>query len=187
MKKKNYLVYIVLVIFLVVLGFILWKINKDRNPSKIENLSNAYDLYQKGRDYASQSNYTEAVAYYEKATKADPDSQIYIQELAISYYNAGKYDEAINEYEKLIDRNPKDAALYNNLANVYRDKKDDGKASEYYQKAVDVNVNFIAGYNNYALMLQSLGKFDEAKDVLNNGLKHNPDNRELKITLENIK
>lgn len=75
------------------------------NDEKLTSYSKATDLYE-------QKKYAEAIVYYTKAIKADPNYAEAMLWRAHSYYASQKYAEAILDYNKSISLNPGEAQAY---------------------------------------------------------------------------
>jgi tetratricopeptide (TPR) repeat protein len=106
---------------------------------------------------------------------------------ATSLYKDKKYDQAIDSVKKDISSKPDDATNYNFLANIYRDKGQTDLAIENYHKAIELNDKFAQPRVNLASMLINLGKKDDAKSVIEDGLKAFPDNKLLEQLQDQIK
>ena len=142
--------------------------------------------YRSGRESFKQNNYSSALDYFQKAIVSDPNNIDYLAELAITQYRLKNYDEAIKSYEKIISLNPDNISCYNRIGNIYWIKKDFERAEFYFKKAIELDSSLIVSYNNLALMLDENGEKEEAIEILNQGIKANPDNIELKYYLRII-
>ena len=100
----------------------------------------------------------------------------------VQYYNAGlgKYKEAdqiIPVGDILNSKDPKVDAAKAKLA----------EAEKFFRKAVALSPGEAEAYNNLAVVLALQGKFDESGTVVEQGLKIDPNNQDLKKRLENLK
>jgi len=161
---------------------------KNKNAPVENNLNQSVPEinYRSGRESFKQNNYSSALDYFQKAVKSEPNNAGYLAELAITQYRLKNYDEAIKSYEKIISLNPNNISCYNRIGNIYWIKKDFERAEFYFKKAIELDPNLIVGYNNLALMLDENGEREEAIEILNQGIKSNPDNIELKYYLRII-
>lgn len=73
----------------------------------------------------------------------------------------------------------KTAEIYNLWGNILRDLGQKEEAKAKYQQAIDSDKSFISAYLNLATIYQDEENYDQALAVINEGLKHNPDNEEL--------
>ena len=142
--------------------------------------------YRSGRELLKQNNYSSALSYFEKAVESEPSNIDYLTELAITHYRLKNYNEAIKSYEKIISLSPDNISCYNRIGNIYWIKKDLERAEFYFKKAIELDPGLIVSYNNLALMLDENGEKEEAIEILNQGIKANPDNVELKYYLRII-
>jgi len=142
--------------------------------------------YKSGRKSFKQNNYSSALDYFKKAVESEPNNIDYLTELAITHYKLKNYNEAIKSYEKIISLNPNNVSCYNRIGNIYWIKKDFERAEFYFRKAVELDPNLIVSYNNLALMLDENEEKEEAIEILNQGIKANPDSVELKYYLKII-
>ena len=186
------LVGIVLVVF-VIIGIFTSSAVKNYFK-KASDKQSSYN-YSVGKSLTEQGKYSDAIKYLEKAVNSDKDNPNYLRELAVAKYNNKEYQSAIDLYNQLIKINSKDAFAYNGIANCYRDwaaasadhqKEYQEKAIASYKQAIDANQSYVISYNNLALLYQDMGKKDEAKKILEDGVKANPENTELQNSLKAI-
>lgn len=178
------------VMFLTFLLPRIYNVYPEKNEEKAveNNLSQSAPEtnYKSGRELFKQNNYSSALDYFQKAVKSDPNNIDYLTELAITHYKLKNYNEAIKSYEKIISLNPDNISSYNRIGNIYWIKKDFERAEFYFRKAIELDPNLIVSYNNLALMLDENRKKEEAIEMLNQGIKANPDSVELKYYLKII-
>lgn len=178
------------VIFLTFLLPSIYNIKGNSNTSANNGSSvSTFGIKQDPNNYKSgitsfrSSNYSEALNYFEKAVEKDPNNVEYLTELAVTHYRLKNYDESNKVYNKIISLEKDNVFAYNNIGNNYYVKKDYGNAEINYKKAIEINPYSIPSYNNLALMLDELGRKQDAIDIVNKGLETNANNSELKITL----
>ncbi|MCB9226964.1 MAG: hypothetical protein H6578_07360 [Chitinophagales bacterium] len=76
----------------------------------------------------------------------------------------GLFDDAVTKLEEIIEEDPKFGKAYNHLGWLYETKFKNLKlADRYYQLAIKYAPDYSAGYTNYAVLLSTLGKFEELK------------------------
>ncbi|MEI8129534.1 MAG: tetratricopeptide repeat protein, partial [bacterium] len=76
----------------------------------------------------NESNFTKAVGYFLKATKADAKNSEYLYNLASAYFLNGWLDEALKYFSRAICLNPKNVSYHYSLAYLYYQKKTYDKA-----------------------------------------------------------
>jgi len=83
----------------------------------------------------------------------------------------GKYDEATNKLEKIIDIDSNFGKAYNHLGYLYEVKfKEYEKGETLYKLCLEKSPMYPAVYYNYSILLSTLGKFNELKDLLDKAL-----------------
>jgi tetratricopeptide (TPR) repeat protein len=83
----------------------------------------------------------------------------------------GFFDEATKKLEQIISENPNFGKAYNHLGYMYEVKfRDFDKGETLYKLAIEKSPLYTATYYNYAILLSTLGKFDELKELLDTAL-----------------
>ena len=83
----------------------------------------------------------------------------------------GKYDDASNKLEEIIDLDPNFGKAYNHLAYLYEVKfKEYEKGETLYKLCLEKSPMYPPVYYNYAVLLSTLGKYDELKKLLDTAL-----------------
>ncbi len=83
----------------------------------------------------------------------------------------GLYDDATNKLEKIIDIDPNFGKAYNHLAYLYEVKfKEYEKGETLYKLCLEKSPMYPAVYYNYAVLLSTLGKYAELKELLDTAL-----------------
>jgi tetratricopeptide (TPR) repeat protein len=83
----------------------------------------------------------------------------------------GLYDEATNKLEKIIDIDPNFGKAYNHLGYLYEVKfKEFEKGETLYKLCLEKSPMYPAVYYNYSILLSTLGKYDELKELLDKAL-----------------
>ncbi len=79
----------------------------------------------------------------------------------------GRYDEATNKLEKILDIDPNFGKAYNHLGYLYEVKfKEYEKGETLYKLCLEKSPMYPAVYYNYAILLSTLNKWDELKELL---------------------
>ncbi|WOK06680.1 OmpA family protein [Imperialibacter roseus] len=86
-----------------------------------------------------------------------------------SYANA-EYDVAINQYQTLVKKNPRDPNLNYRLAEAYKKSNKIGQGMPYYRAAIQNGIDDEMAWFEYAQSLKAVGKYEDAKDALNDYL-----------------
>ncbi|NNM23313.1 MAG: tetratricopeptide repeat protein [Flavobacteriaceae bacterium] len=83
----------------------------------------------------------------------------------------GKYEDASNLLEKIIDIDPNFGKAYNHLGYLYEVKfKEYEKGETLYKLCIEKTPMYPSVYYNYAILLSTLGKWDELKDLLDRAM-----------------
>lgn len=138
------------------------------------NPEQASALHFKGNLEADNKRYDEAIAYYNKALKIDPDFELPYIGLGSIYEEQKKYPQAIVNYNKAIALNPSFDFAYANLGNIYEAYNESGKAVEYYRKAIKVNPRNEDAYNGLGIIYYNNGENDKAEKQYKKALQINP-------------
>ncbi len=106
----------------------------------------ADSIYLIGRGFAQQSEYGEALKWFERVLEQFPEhpaAKDALLQAASAYSRVGKPKEAINRYHKYIDRYPSDEKLdraYLNIVDIYRDQGSDSDALKWCTKTEEAFV-----------------------------------------------
>ena len=133
-----------------------------------------------GTYYLSQSEYSQAQAYFQQALKLYTIAN-FKQGISDAYNNKaiifaiqGDYKEALNnflkalEYQDTVGQKNQVAILQNNIGLLYKSIGENEKALQYFQKALLVHksegdiTGLAASYNNIGLVYMEQGKYNEA-------------------------
>jgi tetratricopeptide (TPR) repeat protein len=83
----------------------------------------------------------------------------------------GKYEDASNILEKIIDIDSNFGKAYNHLGYLYEVKfKEYEKGETLYKLCIEKSPMYPSVYYNYAILLSTLNKWDELKDLLDRAL-----------------
>lgn len=136
-----------------------------------------------GAIYLNQEQFGKAELIYRKLVVAVGDDPIYFSNLGLALFHQEKYAEAKDFYEKAIELDPGRAGRFYSLARVNYLLDDPAAAFQNIEKALELDM----GNLDYGLTLAhwqiEKDMHSEAKEVLENILKHWPDNQEAKEML----
>ncbi|KAF9913869.1 Hsp90 cochaperone [Lobosporangium transversale] len=97
---------------------------------------------------------------------------------------AKDYPVAIDLFSKAIELDPTNHVLYSNRSACYASLKNYEKALEDGNKTVELKADWSKGYGRKAAALFGLGRYPEANDVYQEGLKIEPTNPQLQKGLQ---
>ncbi|MCG8611730.1 MAG: tetratricopeptide repeat protein [Pseudomonadales bacterium] len=111
------------------------------------------------------------------------------EETKLQYLNAvkllenGAIEQAKSELEALEELVPEAAGIYANLGAIAEQQTDLAEARDYYNKALSLNPAQPLAVNNLSNILRREGRFMEASQLLETGLKRYPRSPELHYSL----
>lgn len=152
--------------------------------TKSEQINNYYSYYYNlGVNEYQESNFEEAVSYFDKASFIQPADTNSVINAAFAAHSGEMYDEAKVLYKKAIERGAvnKDY-FYNYIAIVGMDNDMEkslaavNEALEYFPNDVDLTRNRID-------LLIKMDRIDEAKNELEKAVQDEPDNPDLQFAL----
>jgi tetratricopeptide (TPR) repeat protein len=127
-----------------------------------------------GRAYKELKLYDSAAQIYETALDAHPNSLEFINELINILIDRKDYDKAIERALKFKDENPMSADVYNSLARIYYRQKKLEMALANLQKLMKLDLNNAEAMYFAGLVLNDMGRGEEACEVLLGALGLNP-------------
>merc|ERR1712168_213779 len=93
---------------------------------------------------------------------------------------AEKFDEAISLHTEAIDIDATNHVFYSNRSAAYAGKGDYENALQDAKKTIELKSDYGVGYSRLGASLSYLGRNDEALEAYKTGLKHDPENTQLK-------
>ncbi|XP_077596114.1 stress-induced-phosphoprotein 1 [Stigmatopora nigra] len=99
---------------------------------------------------------------------------------------AGNIDEAIRCYSEAVTLDPKNHVLFSNRSAAYAKKGNYQKALEDACETIKIKPDWGKGYSRKAAAQEFLGRLANAKTTYQEGLRHEPNNQQLKEGLQNI-
>ncbi|KAK6636150.1 hypothetical protein RUM43_009802 [Polyplax serrata] len=100
--------------------------------------------------------------------------------------NANNFEEAIKNYSEAISIDGKNHVLYSNRSAAYAKCKKYELALQDAEKTVELKPDWGKGYSRKGSALAYLGKYDESIKAYEEGLKHDPNNVQLKEGLDEV-
>lgn len=132
-----------------------------------------------GYTYEQQKDYKNAIAAYREAIKLDHDNLDAMRGLAQNLLNDNQVDAALQQYKVVQEADPEDPQAALRVAEIYRHQGKFDLAMENLKKAEAMVQDSLEVRYNEALVLEALGKYDEAADLLQKLLAStsHPDNK----------
>lgn len=180
------------------LGLAYLRLGKDKEAldafRKARDIDPRYEkaYLEEARLLVKRNDIQGALSAYNNVVRINNVNGDALRELGSVYYAAGKYSASEDNYRKaiaLLSPDESDPATYYNLSNTLYAEKKTAEAVSYAKKAYDTKDSLrstSAKANvvyNYALMLDQLGKVDDAIPLYSEVLKLNPNHEKTKINL----
>ncbi|WP_018249454.1 tetratricopeptide repeat protein [Orenia marismortui] len=153
-----------LILFLLLILFNIMVLAYDNFIEEYQ-LNNLY-----GYKLLKDEQYEEAIEFFLKSTKLNPDYAVAYNNLGSSYYRLKKYEQAIDEFKKAIDLEKNYTKAYINLASCYFWKGKYFSAYRYYLKGKKIDEDYV----------EKRLDLEEAKAKVEEKMKNNPDDKKLK-------
>ena len=98
-------------------------------------MTEAYDLFQEGRDRLKKGMAAQATVPLEKAKRREPNKASIRESLGIAYFRIGRYDEAAAEFRAMLDLSPADDYAHYALGRSLEKQGKDAEANGHYKLA----------------------------------------------------
>jgi Tfp pilus assembly protein PilF len=132
--------------------------------------------------YALQKENTKAISMFLKAIELDDKNPKYHNNLGFIYYLSKQYQKADESYRKSVSLAPTETKVYVNMAFNLAQMDRFDEANELFQK----NLTQAEAINNIGLVLESKGKWKEAKERYLKALELNPRLNSAKKNLQDL-
>jgi len=137
------------------------------------NFNKGVNNFQRGNKVADPDSatifYDRSIKFFKDATLIEPDSAENYRNIAFVYLSAGKTEEAIDPLNKLVEMEKSEDG-YQYLGDVY------------YTLGTNKNIDF-KNNNNAQDSIDALAYFNSAINILEEGRKLYPENKDLLVTL----
>lgn len=138
-------------------------------------------LIQEGIEFHDEKNYDEAIKLYQQVLKENPDCDLAIYELTLSYYYKKDFPKALETAYKLVQYKGKTGILgFAILANIVDDQGNPKKAIEIYQSAIkelegdpQYQAHLSSLYYNLGVTYTRQKQSKEAREALKNAVLYN--------------
>ena len=121
--------------------------------------------------YTKMKNRKEAIKYYKKIFKNDPNNLQNIKKLAYNLFYIADFKSALKYYRLVLDFEPQESSNYFNVANMYHFLKKNKEAFDYYNFAINLDSNNVAAINNLGLLYYENKYFEEAVPYFKKAIK----------------
>lgn len=125
-------------------------------------VSEAEDYMKQASMAARSGKYDDALRYYNKALKAQPNNLRALFNKGVMLQMLGKPEEAIKYYDQYLEINPYDPEAWSNKGMALRRMGRVMEAIKAYEKGIDLNPEDATLWSNKGIALRSMGKTEEA-------------------------
>jgi len=129
-------------------------------PAYIDTLPNAWNNL--GLVAAREGRASDAIPYFEKALKLNPDHVVALENLGNAYRQQKRWDEARVMLERAVQLAPEAAEANYGLGMVFAQLDDSGRAAEYLERALKFRPGYPEALNNLAILYLRTGRRDQA-------------------------
>lgn len=140
-----------------------------------------------GRLHQAQGRVERAVAAYERATVLapnDPDPLLTLVKLEVAQ---GHLKQGKTRLETLIEKHPEHLYAHGLLGEVYTIAGDVSRADAHFEQATRLNPKWLTPWLDWGSLWLGQKRFDQAVQVVNNGLVVNADSEELYMLLASVR
>ena len=133
--------------------------------------------------------YEDAVEAYNEVIARHPNDANTIFNLGAAYFTMGRLDQALGAYQQSLEVSPpyhSPGRAHLQISVVLTRLGRGSEAIETGRKAIERDPTLIDGYCTLASTYSSMRRYQEALDVINDGLKVKPVDESLQVTMGNI-
>ncbi|MBV9506194.1 MAG: tetratricopeptide repeat protein [Acidobacteriia bacterium] len=171
--------------------------NPAATASAQANKGGAYYNFAMGRLYAEMAGaengradyVTKSIQFYQEALKADPASNLVLEELTDVYIQTGRLRDAVTQAEELLSQNPENLGARRMLARIYSRMIGDTqqgrvnqdmlrRATEQYEKITQKDPKDAESWVMLGKLYRLASNSAESEKAYNNALKTDPDNED---------
>jgi predicted O-linked N-acetylglucosamine transferase (SPINDLY family) len=123
----------------------------------------------------------EAWSHWQNALSLKSDHLLLLNKMGSLARKLGKENEAESFFQRAIASDPSKPEAHFNLGNCFSVRENWLPAIQSYTNAIECNPDYSKAYYRLAMVLENLGRPDEALKVLTTGLRRTPDNPYLHL------
>jgi protein O-GlcNAc transferase len=151
------------------------KKRKDKRISHNRDIKNAEHMCNLGYALQLKGHAEEAINYYLKALRINPNYAEAYFNLGLIYHDIGRVDDAIANYQSYIRFNQNDADVYLNIGHAMQLKGQIDEARFYYLKALQLDPDNPQAHNNLGTVFLLKRQFEEAIKHFRKAIHLDPD------------
>lgn len=131
------------------------------------------DYFDEGLFYFKLKHYEEAIFYFEKSLKYNPNQSEALYYIATSLNYLEELEEALEAIDKAIKIDSNDERFWNEKANILTKLDKFKKAEECYNKAIELNPKNSIFWSNKGFLYKENSKYDKALDAYDKAIELN--------------
>ena len=140
---------------------------------------NSRELTLIGFCYKKLGNYKKAISFFEKAVLVDKTNFSAFYEMGICAFKENKNCIALNSFINAIQAKPDNLSAILNLGISHELCEEDDMALMIYERLIETNPEYKNGYLYKAELLIKFSRYNDAIEVLRQGIEYNPNSVEL--------
>lgn len=153
---------------------------------KADENTNPWTCYRIGQAYQNVGVLPPAADWYRRAVALASDNLDFINKLGAAQIEQEQIVEGMETLERSLKLNPKQSGALTNMGFAYLKRGDTRLAMQYYNQALALDPDFEQALLNKAGLYNYLGNRVEAKKVLEQIIKRNPGNVQVKQLLQQL-
>lgn len=157
-----------------------------RSVSAFSTVS-ARELADKADEAFENEDYEKALAFLLEANEKDGENPDTLFKTGYILQMKEDYDSALDYYKKALEIDKENEYIHNSIASVYRANKEYTSAKMHLNESLAINDKNPVTYYNYGNLLVDMDSIDEAARMYEKALELDPDFKEAKAELENIR
>jgi len=126
-----------------------------------------------------EEKYGQSIKILEPVLDNNPDDEVALMFLGLSYDRLKKYDKALSYYERLAVKNPRQIQVYGFLALIYQRLGKTTEALKALEKRLELSEGYAGLYIQYADLLAKVGEYKKARIYFDKAVKEDPRNSDL--------
>jgi tetratricopeptide (TPR) repeat protein len=133
--------------------------------------------------FSERQMYPQAAQLFRSIAAARPESWASRYNLAIALLDAGKHTEVLQLLKSLASERPAEGSIFSLLGTAYESAGKLPAALDAYGRAVALDPENPDRYLDYTRLLMDLDRYDEAIELIQQGIRNTPDDYALNIRL----
>jgi len=150
-------------------GDVLSKVKKEEDYS-------ATDWHFKGKQAYEEDEYDEAIDYFNKSIKLNPDNSLTYHLRGLCYAYLKKFELSLSDFNKSIQLDPQNPVGYNNRGNNYLNMGKFDQALDDLNKSIQLDPNSALAYSNRGITYSKINKINKAINDFNKSIQLNKNN-----------